>query len=76
MCFDHPSLGDSPWLMRWSDRHPLKRDDGMATNQGITLNIQPWRGEHNITEQVVDNSEQNQPGHASNESRADELLAR
>lgn len=29
--------------MRWSDRQPLKRDEGMATNQGITLKIQPWR---------------------------------
>lgn len=29
--------------MRWSDRQPLKRDEGMATNQGMTLNTQPWR---------------------------------
>lgn len=29
--------------MRWSDRQPLKRDEGMATNQGTTLKIQPWR---------------------------------
>lgn len=29
--------------MRWSDRQPLKRDEGIATNQGITLKIQPWR---------------------------------
>lgn len=32
--------------MRWSDRQPLKRDEGMATDQGMTLNTQPWR--HNI----------------------------
>lgn len=41
--------------MRWSERQPLKRDEGMATDQGMTLNTQPWR--HNIFKETAGNIE-------------------
>lgn len=40
------TCGFVPWLIRWSERHPLNREEGMATNHGITLNTQPWRNTH------------------------------
>ncbi len=38
--------GFVPWLIRWSERQPLNREEGMATNHGITLNTQPWGNTH------------------------------
>lgn len=43
LCSTH---GFVPWLIRWSERHPLNREEGMATNHGITLNTQPWGNTH------------------------------
>jgi len=41
--------------MRWSERQPLSREEGMATSQGTTLNTQPWRGERTLKNKYFQN---------------------